>query len=324
MTRRPRPHSDLRALGVIRAQEQEQVRYWLSRFRGLPEHEKVEVMVELLRKSLAEQDGVDVVRGVVTHGHLLDILETARIRLKRTKVITNPLLSKLPVGSTFWRAGKRYQVTAPPKPWGQDTLIPVRSLSGSGTLPSFLNVHKTKFGSVLDNPIRHTPQGYYWGSRGPFQTRDKAVSVARAAYSSGYKGNPTSKVERKLPGGYVLKEGKIVSPLSGRFLSPRDFKFSEANLLAQIVSSAGYTAERMEKGISPSEELKVMGLITSVLRRNPTKLTSSMTPTMMRRWFKSLTPVQQERVREQVILRAETARFMGHGYSEALAREVRR
>jgi hypothetical protein len=36
-------------------------------------------------------------------------------------------------------------------------------------------------------PFRHTDQGWYWGSRGPFDTLQKAQQVARAAYASGYK-----------------------------------------------------------------------------------------------------------------------------------------
>ena len=36
-------------------------------------------------------------------------------------------------------------------------------------------------------PIRHTDKGWYWGSKGPFGSRAKAVQVAQAAYSSGYK-----------------------------------------------------------------------------------------------------------------------------------------
>ena len=37
------------------------------------------------------------------------------------------------------------------------------------------------------NPLRHNAQGYWWGSRGPFPTRAKALQVARAAYAHGYK-----------------------------------------------------------------------------------------------------------------------------------------
>ena len=36
-------------------------------------------------------------------------------------------------------------------------------------------------------PIRKTSKGWFWGSHGPFKTKKKAASVARAAYSSGYK-----------------------------------------------------------------------------------------------------------------------------------------
>lgn len=36
-------------------------------------------------------------------------------------------------------------------------------------------------------PIRKTNQGWYWGSKGPFSTKTKALQVARAAYASGYK-----------------------------------------------------------------------------------------------------------------------------------------
>ena len=42
-------------------------------------------------------------------------------------------------------------------------------------------------------PIRHTKQGYYWGSVGPQPTREKILKQVRAIYSSGYLGrNPTS------------------------------------------------------------------------------------------------------------------------------------
>ena len=35
-------------------------------------------------------------------------------------------------------------------------------------------------------PIRHTDKGWYWGSKGPFPSKDKALQVARAAHASGY------------------------------------------------------------------------------------------------------------------------------------------
>lgn len=36
-------------------------------------------------------------------------------------------------------------------------------------------------------PIRHTSEGWFWGSKGPFGSRKKAEEVARAAYAHGYK-----------------------------------------------------------------------------------------------------------------------------------------
>jgi hypothetical protein len=37
-------------------------------------------------------------------------------------------------------------------------------------------------------PIRHTDKGWFWGSKGPFPTKQKAMQVGQAAYSRGYKG----------------------------------------------------------------------------------------------------------------------------------------
>lgn len=36
-------------------------------------------------------------------------------------------------------------------------------------------------------PIRKTDKGWFWGSKGPFASKAQALSVARAAYASGYK-----------------------------------------------------------------------------------------------------------------------------------------
>jgi hypothetical protein len=36
-------------------------------------------------------------------------------------------------------------------------------------------------------PLTKKQSGWYWGSQGPFDTKAKALSVARAAYASGYK-----------------------------------------------------------------------------------------------------------------------------------------
>ena len=36
-------------------------------------------------------------------------------------------------------------------------------------------------------PFRYTNKGWYWGSKGPFTTKAKAMQVARAAHASGFK-----------------------------------------------------------------------------------------------------------------------------------------
>ena len=35
-------------------------------------------------------------------------------------------------------------------------------------------------------PIVKKPDGWYWGSQGPFDTKQKAIDVGQAAYASGY------------------------------------------------------------------------------------------------------------------------------------------
>lgn len=37
-------------------------------------------------------------------------------------------------------------------------------------------------------PVHKEPNGWYWGSKGPFDTRAQAAAVGRAAYANGYKG----------------------------------------------------------------------------------------------------------------------------------------
>ena len=37
-------------------------------------------------------------------------------------------------------------------------------------------------------PLVKRQSGWFWGSKGPFDTRAKALAVSRAAYASGYKG----------------------------------------------------------------------------------------------------------------------------------------
>ena len=35
-------------------------------------------------------------------------------------------------------------------------------------------------------PINKKSDGWYWGSKGPFKSKDKAEEIQRAAYASGY------------------------------------------------------------------------------------------------------------------------------------------
>ena len=37
-------------------------------------------------------------------------------------------------------------------------------------------------------PLVRKPSGWFWGSKGPFDSKAKALAVARAAYAHGYKG----------------------------------------------------------------------------------------------------------------------------------------
>jgi hypothetical protein len=60
-------------------------------------------------------------------------------------------------------------------------------------------------------PLRKTQQGWMWGSKGPFPTKAKALSVARAAYASGYKGEDAKNIFQIL----ITESGKKVFP-SGR------------------------------------------------------------------------------------------------------------
>ena len=63
-------------------------------------------------------------------------------------------------------------------------------------------------------PIRHTDRGWYWGSKGPFDTKTKALAVARAAHASGY---------REQQGGVMNHDAikSLVACLMGAIVSAR-------------------------------------------------------------------------------------------------------
>ena len=41
-------------------------------------------------------------------------------------------------------------------------------------------------------PLVKKPSGWFWGSKGPFDSKAKALAVARAAYAHGYKGESST------------------------------------------------------------------------------------------------------------------------------------
>jgi len=51
------------------------------------------------------------------------------------------------------------------------------------------------------NPVYKAEDGWYWGSQGPFPTREKALEVSRAAFASGYKGHSSGNIEMCQGGG---------------------------------------------------------------------------------------------------------------------------
>jgi hypothetical protein len=44
-------------------------------------------------------------------------------------------------------------------------------------------------------PVMKKPDGWYWGSKGPFPTKQKAIQVGQAAHASGFKGEAMTEDE---------------------------------------------------------------------------------------------------------------------------------
>lgn len=47
-------------------------------------------------------------------------------------------------------------------------------------------------------PLVKRSNGWFWGSKGPFNTKAKALAVARAAYASGYREQDAEVVYQKI------------------------------------------------------------------------------------------------------------------------------
>lgn len=86
-------------------------------------------------------------------------------------------------------------------------------------------------------PIRHTDKGWFWGSKGPFDTKAKALAVGRAAYASGYREAESKLVAIDYDGTYdlhpelwdniielMLKEGWQVKCVTQRADTPEDLE----------------------------------------------------------------------------------------------------
>jgi len=63
-------------------------------------------------------------------------------------------------------------------------------------------------------PLIKRPSGWFWGSKGPFDSKAKALAVARAAYASGYKGEAAEK-------NLVLEASNSKSTFSSRQLEKK-------------------------------------------------------------------------------------------------------
>ena len=47
-------------------------------------------------------------------------------------------------------------------------------------------------------PLTKKQSGWFWGSKGPFDSKAKALAVARAAYAHGYKGESVEQQYRNV------------------------------------------------------------------------------------------------------------------------------
>jgi hypothetical protein len=55
-------------------------------------------------------------------------------------------------------------------------------------------------------PLVKRPDGWHWGSKGPFPTKAQALQVARAAYAHGYKEYETENTIQANSRPYIISE----------------------------------------------------------------------------------------------------------------------
>jgi len=332
MTKHPRQITDLSYLALARAEQELEVKYWLDRFRGLSEWEKVEVMVELLRKALADRDMIDVVRVVVTRGKLLDILETTRTRLRRTKVLKNP------VGSgqvqTLILSKDRFRSSGAALAWVKKHEFWKGKIDEKENTYRFRQFDprqcRTGFRTFT---ITDDVQGVVCMRTNPI-TKAQLLALSINAYDlASLQDEPKVYIAYYSPmSGFAARYAQwVVHRIRYRtggslgdkyFPVPSISKDKERKRLEAITwASQKYRISEWEK--SPLGTYHPKGTLERVTTRkepNPRKPTSTMTPIMMRRWLNELSPAQRERLREQVRERERAAKFMGRGYSEMLAK----
>jgi hypothetical protein len=59
-------------------------------------------------------------------------------------------------------------------------------------------------------PLTKKQSGWYWGSQGPFDTKAKALQVARAAHASGYKAQSKDVISYRIDEGSWKPSANLV------------------------------------------------------------------------------------------------------------------
>jgi len=129
-------------------------------------------------------------------------------------------------------------------------------------------------------PIKKTDKGWYWGSKGPFNSKKKAQEVAQAAYASGYQksfqeGNITKLLEsivhdlrKENGGGFNGGSGTV-------------FTSTNSGIFTPTYGSSKSTRKRKKK---ISDKKKGQGLISAKKRSGVEKL---------QRWMTDRSPVKK-------------------------------
>ena len=303
MTKKPRIMVDKFAGAVIRAQDEQQVRLWLEKFKDTPQlHEKIWVMVELLRWTQRRKEGVDVVREVVRRGRLLDVLSDARIRMIRMgelKMNPNPI-RRVKGGYQWGHHGTVY-------PTREGAVRQMRAIFASGYKgKNPVNWSKARDWEVIEGANKGWSEAIKEANRRELDWKREKTS--KGIYRSGHS-NP---ILANLPiGAIVWRKGK-------RLLVSGIPKLWGKDVLVPVTTMTTGRA-----GTLPGH-IKVRSRRLVSYFDNPKPPTMSMTKQALRLWMRDLTPPQKERVLEQVRLKSMTHKTFGIPYSRELAKEAER